>query len=168
MIHLSITNFNCYYIAPAIDLVDNTDLLFGGIFTNTILSDYYHVSEYTDADMLSTEDTSGQFNFDELLLCESYFSYRQNLGGMITGGLIRKRVLLVTHREERHLRLNKVDHLVMLIEITLTIFMPRLSDLLRNSTINLRACLCLANIFHKSHSFLTVQVTCVNNFIQFH
>ena len=57
------------YIAPAVDLADNTDLYCLVVYLGI------QAPEYTDGEMTSTGDTSGQFNLDELLLLESHFYY---------------------------------------------------------------------------------------------
>lgn len=53
MTQLSITILTVT-IAPVVDIVNNTDLLFGGILTNpSNIGLIYHLPEYTDGEIVS-------------------------------------------------------------------------------------------------------------------
>ena len=69
-------------------------------------------------------------------------------GGMITGCLFTKRVLLMTsQRRTVSKKLKEIDNLVKRIKLTRAILMPRLSGFLRNSTIHFRTCLYFVTFF---------------------
>ena len=89
-------------------------------------------------------------------------------GGMITGGLIRKRILSMTSsRGTAHKKLQWIDRFGHANELTRTILMIGLWDLLRNSTIHFRMYLYFRNMFRESHGFISVPVTSSNNFVTF-
>ena len=69
-------------------------------------------------------------------------------------------------RSENHsLSLRTSTDLVMRIELTRVILLPRLSDLLKNSIIDFHLFFILVNMFPNSHRFIAMLITRSNNFV---